>query len=429
MYKKVLALVLCIMVSVTILFAGCTKEQVSDDTETKVNSTIEDTDDTQNINTKEDIQDALKKDEKIADIIWSKDNSMVAFTKYIDDFEKQLYIWNILEESEKQIEGVSGNLYEIRFSPNDKYITVNEGTSNVYETIIITIEDFKIVDRVVNAGGPVWSPDSQKIAFAVLNDKEPIIPMELSGTTDLMIYDIKANIKPVVLEANNYFILSPVYWDKNGLKYEKSYLDDRQSEELIYEDTDYYVITEVYTGKAENIEVEIKYPVVINMGNKEVEEKINNIIIEKAGINLESDGSDNEDFKETLYTGYEITKKSNDILSIYFFSSLFIEGAAHPSRYIDSVTFDLETGEILELNDLFKEESDYKNILNSILKEKVKELDLQVFNEFKGLEEEHGFYLKDNNLVIYYQEGVYTPYAYGPLFLEISLDDINDISK
>jgi len=265
MNKKILAMVLCIMVSITILFTGCTKEVVSDDTETKVNSTIENTNESENINTKEDIQASLKKDKKVEDITWAKDNSMVVFTKYIDDFEKQLYIWNVGEESEKQIEGVSGNLYDINYSPDDKYITVNEGTSSVYETIIITTEDFKIVDRVVNTGGPVWSPDSKKIAFAVVNDKEPIIPMELSGTTDLMIYDIKVNIKPVVLEANNYFFLSPVSWEENGLKYEKSYLDDRQSEKLMYEDTDYYVITEIFTEKTENMEVEIKYPIVINI--------------------------------------------------------------------------------------------------------------------------------------------------------------------
>lgn len=531
--KKLVAIGLCIILSITILFVKCGKQEVINDIEKEDNNT-------ESKYTKEYIKNTLEKDKIIEDVTWSKDNSMVVFTKDIDGFEKQLYIWSVGEESEKQIEGVSGNLYDINYSPNDKYITVNEGTSSVYETIIITTEDFKIVDRVVSTGGPVWSPNSEKIAFAVLNDKEPIIPMELSGTTDLMIYDINENTKTVVVEAENDFSYIPLVWDKNGLKYEKSYFDDRKPEEFIYngennidyskfigfwdiknsklnttleivnikdnfiegniisvykdgehisdayfdgkiennkvnlkfvdsfmneiegtlslcqdeiildlevvklgsgwnietghlicikyEDTAYDITTETYTEKTENIEVEIKYPVVINMGNKEVEEKINNIIIEKAGMNLESDGSEDEDFKETLYTGYEITKKSNDILSIYFFTSLFMEGAAHPSRYIDSVTFDIHTGDILELNDLFKENAEYENILNLLLNEKVKELDFELFSEFKGLEE-NGFYLKDNSLIIYYQEGIYTPYAYGPLFIEVSLDDINDISK
>ncbi len=415
MIKKILTIFLCIMISITILIVGCEKKDV-------INSSEE-------TNTKEDIQADLEENKNIDDITWSYDKSKVAYTKDIGDYMKQLYVWKVGEENEKKIEGVNGNLHGISWSFDNSYITVNEGTSSLKNTIIISSEDLQVYDTVENAGGPIWAPNSEKIAFAVINDIEPIIPIEFNGTRDIMIYNINLMTKIVVIYAENDYLYLPISWDGNGLKYEKNYLDDRESEELVYEDVGYDIITEVYTAKSKNMEENIKYPVVKNMINKDNEEKINNIIIEHLGVNEEPAEIDDENFKATLHADYEIMKRTKDILSIRFFLSFYQEGAALSDNLIDALTFDMKTGKVLELKDLFKEDVDYENILNSILNEKIKDLDFKLYEEYKGIEEEQGFYLTDNSIAVYYQEYIYTPHTYGPLILEIPFDEIKDILK
>lgn len=121
---------------------------------------------------------------------------------------------------------------------------------------------------------------------------------------------------------------------------------------------------------------------------------------------------------------YDITKKTEEVLSLYFVISLYTEGAAHPNNLIDGVTIDLKTGRELQLKDLFKEGVECKQILNQILNRKISDLEYELFEEFKGVEDEQGFYMTDSGLVIYYQEYVYTPHAIGPLEIEVPCDEI-----
>ncbi|GAA0179156.1 hypothetical protein SH2C18_20760 [Clostridium sediminicola] len=181
-----------------------------------------------------------------------------------------------------------------------------------------------------------------------------------------------------------------------------------------------------------NYEFEISYPEVLNLSDKQVADKIKNIIEERFSLKDESigtEGEDEEDFKQTLTVTYEITQKSNDILSIKILSSNFMEGAAHPSNYLDGITFDMKTGELITLEHLFKEDGNYISALNEILNKKVDELEFKLFDEYKGIEEEQGYYLTDSRIVIFYQEGEYTPYAAGALLLEVEFEEINDILK
>lgn len=96
---------------------------------------------------------------------------------------------------------------------------------------------------------------------------------------------------------------------------------------------------------------------------------------------------------------------------------------------MDAVTFDLKIGKELELKDLFKKDIHIKETLDPILKAKVDNFDFELYEEYKGIEEEQGFYLTENSLVIYYQEYVYTPHAVGPLEIEVKFDEIKEILK
>lgn len=191
----------------------------------------------------------------------------------------------------------------------------------------------------------------------------------------------------------------------------------------------YEITMETYTEKNEKVEIEIKYPALKNMADTDIENKINTIIKKRTDDYKQLYHAEDEGYKETIHVDYEMMREKEDMLSLRFFISLYTEGAAHPNNLMDGVTLDLKTGEELELSNLFKEDIDYVKALNPILKEKVNELEYELFEEYKGIEEEQGFYMTDNSLVVYYQTYVYTPHAVGPLLLEVSLDEIKDILK
>ncbi len=410
MGEKRLNVVLGIIICVAIVFSSCVKKEEEF--------------------SKERIQANLMKSDMISEIVWLKDDSMVVYIRESDDYLGELYVRRVGEQKEIMIEGVRGNLYDIKQSHDGKYIIVNDGTAEYCMTVIVSLEDLAVVDVIDNLGGPVWSPDSNQLAFAWPNDKEPIIMLELESTTDLVLYDVESKTKEVLLMGDNDVICIPVTWDADGLKYKKIFLDDRKEEEQIYDENSrgtYEIETKTYEEENEKVEISIKYPVLKNMVNEDIENKVNQVIMNRLNDYKTLYHADEEGYKETIYANYEVMKKGKDFLSIKFFISLYTEGAAHPNNVIDSLTFDLNTGKELTLNDLFKKDVDYQKVLNPILNDKVNDLGYELFEPYKGIEEEQGFYITEQGLVVYYQTYVYTPHAVGPLMLEVSFNQIREI--
>jgi hypothetical protein len=193
----------------------------------------------------------------------------------------------------------------------------------------------------------------------------------------------------------------------------------------------YEIVTETYTEKTQTLEINIKYPVIKNMQDENVQDKMNGNIQERIEEykKMYFEEEEGYEYLQTIDADFEIRVKSGKMLSITFFISMYAEGAAHPNNIIDAVTFDPETGSELELKDLFKPGADYRNVLNPILGEKVKNLEFELFDEYKGIEEGQQFYLTDSSLVIFYQTYVYTPHVVGPLYLEVPFNEIKDILR
>jgi len=61
-----------------------------------------------------------------------------------------------------------------------------------------------------------------------------------------------------------------------------------------------------------------------------------------------------EEAYSAFYINYQLKSLNNNLASIYFTISENLAGAAHPNNYNDSLNFDLETNQKIELNDLFK---------------------------------------------------------------------------
>jgi len=90
----------------------------------------------------------------------------------------------------------------------------------------------------------------------------------------------------------------------------------------------------------------------------------------------------------------------------------------------------LETGSELILKDMFKEGSNYKDIIKSQIVNQIKstpdtyfEDAVEVINEFK---DEQPFYIQDGNIVVYYGQYEIAPYASGIREFKIPVDMLKD---
>ncbi|EGT2203068.1 copper amine oxidase domain-containing protein [Clostridioides difficile] len=175
----------------------------------------------------------------------------------------------------------------------------------------------------------------------------------------------------------------------------------------------------------EYLESTINMPVITN-SNKIVErstnDKIKNDIFEfynKSYKEAKQYLKDNPDEKNKFVANvdFELKKNTDSALSIkvrYYTYS----GGAHGFYQDIAYNVDMRTGKFLELMDLFKDNTKYKEVIDEEIKRQIAELEkkdeenIGIYN-FKGIKENQNFYLQDDNLVIYFDLYDITPYAAG----------------
>ncbi|MDD4767808.1 MAG: RsiV family protein [Desulfotomaculaceae bacterium] len=110
---------------------------------------------------------------------------------------------------------------------------------------------------------------------------------------------------------------------------------------------------------------------------------------------------------------YEVELNDRGILSVKFNVYTFRIHAANGLDEQRSLTFNLETGKVYRLYDLFKRHSNYKSVLTRMIQEQIEDRDIPLVKEFDGIDDYEEFYLTENALVIYFQEIEFTPHYIG----------------
>ncbi len=173
--------------------------------------------------------------------------------------------------------------------------------------------------------------------------------------------------------------------------------------------------------------LEVYYPVVSGLDNINVQKKINSNILNLVYQMIKDQGY--YENPQTTITGYyEIKTNERGILSIALTNYAF-SGGAHGLTIMKSLTFDVETGKLYSLKDLFKDGSNYVDVLSEIIEEQIKERDIPIIMEFDKIRPDQDFYIADKALVIYFQLYDLEPYAYGFPQFPISVYEIQDIIK
>ncbi|MFW6035860.1 MAG: RsiV family protein [Halothermotrichaceae bacterium] len=114
---------------------------------------------------------------------------------------------------------------------------------------------------------------------------------------------------------------------------------------------------------------------------------------------------------------YDTTVNRNEILSLRFENYFYPEKFANGITSVQGLIVNLITGKKYKLEDLFKSGSNYKLYLDSIIERQITEENIPLINEFPGITGNEVFYLKENSLVIVYQEYELSPEHHQQLIL------------
>lgn len=171
--------------------------------------------------------------------------------------------------------------------------------------------------------------------------------------------------------------------------------------------------------------LDVYYPIVSGIKDKEVQRKINNIILTAVNELINEQGYYTN--PQTSITGtYEIKLNERNLLSVSIINYAY-SGGAHGLTIVKSLNIDTQTGQVYELEDLFKAGSNYVEKLSDIISVQIQQRDMTLLGEFKGIKPDQDFYLTDKALVIYFQLYEITPYVAGFPAFPISVYDIEDI--
>lgn len=123
---------------------------------------------------------------------------------------------------------------------------------------------------------------------------------------------------------------------------------------------------------------------------------------------------------------YEVTLDETDLLSITFRYSGYTRHMAHPAHIGKSLTFDMLTGQIITLADLFIDDT-YLDILSEHIAGQIEDQDIPLLRPFERFEAGQDFYLTPTELVIYFQPYDLAPYYWGFPAFRVRYDEIEDI--
>ncbi|WP_019120950.1 DUF3298 and DUF4163 domain-containing protein [Brevibacillus massiliensis] len=173
--------------------------------------------------------------------------------------------------------------------------------------------------------------------------------------------------------------------------------------------------------------VTIYYPMVTGLQNANAEESINQAIYQQVQALIAQQGFYQNPAGTQMTGYYEIKTNERGILSLTLGNYAYIQYHAHGLTILKAITADIHTGRIYRLQDLFKPGSDYVRRLSDLIRVQIRQRNIPLLNDFKGIRPDQDFYIADKSLVVYFQLYEMTPYYYGFPMFPISVYELQDI--
>lgn len=116
--------------------------------------------------------------------------------------------------------------------------------------------------------------------------------------------------------------------------------------------TKYQIITETYIAFNDTMDIAIRYPQIINLGDEERQIRINDLIRSEAVPGQFLDYTDKRLF--TLPIDYKITWQSDNLLSIQYSGVGYVEGSPHPHHFFYTTNIDIAQVKKVKLKDIVR---------------------------------------------------------------------------
>ncbi|MBU4362032.1 DUF3298 and DUF4163 domain-containing protein [bacterium] len=206
-----------------------------------------------------------------------------------------------------------------------------------------------------------------------------------------------------------------------------------QAQEIKPIDQEITIIDLVIKEDHKALKVDMVFPLVQGMKDRQVEEKINQIIQEdilnfKNRLQAESEEylksarSEGWEIRKYIATAYYIVHyQKDDLLSFSVFYYSYTLGA-HGYTLQRAYNFNLKNGKEILLSDILKDKKDYIDIINQEIKRQVNLNPQEYFSEwsaFQSISQEQPFYLIEDGMVIYFGLYEIAPYASGIRYFKI----------
>lgn len=171
----------------------------------------------------------------------------------------------------------------------------------------------------------------------------------------------------------------------------------------------------------------VYYPQVKKMRNLYLQQFINETIVNETQRLIDKQTEGVPTWIEEMLGTYEIKNNQRNVFSLSLSNYAYFHQAAHGMTYMKSLTFDLVEGKRCHLADLFQPRSDYVERISAIIREQIKQRNIQTLHDFTLIRPDQDFYLADKTIVVYFQLYEITPYVYGFPMFPISVYDLSDI--
>ena len=196
-----------------------------------------------------------------------------------------------------------------------------------------------------------------------------------------------------------------------------------KTSELNEDNSNVNIVDKIYKSKNNYLDINVVVPQINGISNKKQEDIVNDKVIKwtENWINEVKQIAD-EYFKDKpsplmpyqLYARYKVTNNS-DIISFYIDYYQF-SGGAHGITNRIAYNIEKSSGNEMQLKDIFKDNYNYKDIINKEISRQISKDPDRYFtgkDGFNGIGDNQNFYIKNNKVVIYFGLYEIAPYAAG----------------
>ena len=183
-----------------------------------------------------------------------------------------------------------------------------------------------------------------------------------------------------------------------------------------------FTITE---RKIENERVNATFPQVKGLADLQVQSKVNEKIQDTVYKMIWNESFEKE--VQLVEGNYQITLNRGNIISMFIEMAFFLPDNSMTQKKAKSFTFNMKTGDVFKFEDLFKDDTDYVERINKMIKRQIIEGNIPLVKKFKTIEKDEKFYLTPDAVVVYYPANEYTPPECGMLKFTVNIEDVRDL--